>query len=62
MRRMAEAVTLRIWASRLLGGVDGAPLILLGDLNDVPEAQTSLLLTGPPGSEIGAPARGRAQA
>jgi hypothetical protein len=28
---------------------------VLGDLNDVPEAQTSFLLTGPPGSEIGTP-------
>ena len=28
-------------------------MLLLGDLNDVPEAQTSLILNGPPGSEIG---------
>jgi hypothetical protein len=28
-------------------------LLVLGDFNDVPEAQTSLLLNGPPGSEIG---------
>ena len=30
-----------------------APRGGLGDLNDVPEAQTSLVLNGPPGSEIG---------
>jgi endonuclease/exonuclease/phosphatase family metal-dependent hydrolase len=53
MRRMAEAVTLRIWVNELLGGEDRTPLLLLGDLNDVPEAQTSLILNGPPGSEIG---------
>jgi endonuclease/exonuclease/phosphatase family metal-dependent hydrolase len=53
MRRMAEAVTLRIWVNGLLGGDDRTPLLLLGDLNDVPEAQTSLILNGPPGSEIG---------
>jgi endonuclease/exonuclease/phosphatase family metal-dependent hydrolase len=52
MRRMAEAVTLRIWVNGLLGSGDRTPLLLLGDLNDVPEAQTSLLLNGPPGSEI----------
>lgn len=53
MRRSAEAVTLRLWANALLEGNDHQPLILLGDFNDVPEAQTSLLLTGPEGSEIG---------
>jgi endonuclease/exonuclease/phosphatase family metal-dependent hydrolase len=52
MRRMAEAVTLRIWVNELLEGSNRAPLLLLGDLNDVPEAQTSLILNGPPGSEI----------
>jgi hypothetical protein len=54
MRRAVEAVTLRMRANALLEGNDArAPLIVLGDLNDVPEAQTSLLLNGPPGSEIG---------
>ena len=53
MRRMAEAVTLRIWVNGLLGGAGRTPLLLLGNLNDVPEAQTSLILNGPPGSEIG---------
>lgn len=53
MRRMAEAVTLRIRINALLEGNDRTPLLLLGDFNDVPEAQTSLILNGPPGSEIG---------
>lgn len=52
MKRMAEAVTLRTRANALLEGDDRTPLILLGDLNDVPEAQTTLILAGPPGSEI----------
>lgn len=52
---MAEAVTLRVRANGLLEGGVGVPLLVLGDLNDVPEAQTSLILNGPPGSEIGTP-------
>ena len=55
MRRMAEAVTLRIRVNELLEGSDRTPLLLLGDFNDVPEAQTSLILNGPPGSEICTP-------
>ena len=57
-RRAAEAVTVRVWANELLGAGD-VPLVLLGDLNDVPEAQTSLLLNGPPGSQIGSGGFGR---
>jgi endonuclease/exonuclease/phosphatase family metal-dependent hydrolase len=53
MRRTAEAVTLRMWINALLEGNNRNPLLLLGDFNDVPEAQTSLILNGPPGSEIG---------
>lgn len=53
MRRMAEAVTLRIRINELLGGNAQNALVLLGDFNDVPDAQTSLVLNGPPGSEIG---------
>lgn len=53
MRRTAEAVTLRIRANAFLEGNSQSPLIVLGDFNDVPEAQTSLILNGPPGSEIG---------
>ena len=57
-RRTAEAVTVRVWANKLLGAGD-VPLVLLGDLNDVPEAQTSLLANGPPGSQIGSGGFGR---
>jgi endonuclease/exonuclease/phosphatase family metal-dependent hydrolase len=53
MRRTAEAVTLRIRVNGFLEGTSRNPLLLLGDFNDVPEAQTSLILSGPTGSEIG---------
>jgi endonuclease/exonuclease/phosphatase family metal-dependent hydrolase len=53
MRRTAEAVTLRIRANALLGIENRIPLIMLGDFNDVPEAQTSLILNGPTGNDIG---------
>ena len=52
-KRTAETVTLRMWVNGLLGGEEAVPLLLLGDLNDVPEAQTSLILNGPSGSQIG---------
>jgi predicted extracellular nuclease len=52
-RRTAEAVALRIRANELLEGNAPTALIVLGDFNDVPEAQTLLILNGPPGSEIG---------
>lgn len=55
-RRAAEAVTLRAYANELLDG-DGAEraLIVLGDLNDEPQAATTQILLGPPGSEIDTP-------
>jgi endonuclease/exonuclease/phosphatase family metal-dependent hydrolase len=53
MQRMAEMVTLRIRANAMLRGDEQQPMLVLGDFNDVPEAQTSLILSGPPGSEIG---------
>jgi predicted extracellular nuclease len=53
-RRAAEAVTVRGVATDLLAG-DGQnrAVIVLGDLNDEPEAATTQILHGPPGSEIG---------
>jgi len=53
-RRAAEAATIRAYASALLGG-EGQQrvLVVAGDLNDEPEAATTQLLHGPPGSEIG---------
>lgn len=53
IQRTAEAVTLRILVNTLLEGNNRNSTLLLGDFNDVPEAQTSLLLNGPTGSEIG---------
>jgi endonuclease/exonuclease/phosphatase family metal-dependent hydrolase len=53
MRRTSEAATVRIRCNSLLVGNQTTPLIVLGDFNDVPEAQTSLLFTGPSGSELG---------
>jgi endonuclease/exonuclease/phosphatase family metal-dependent hydrolase len=53
-RRAAEAAAVRAEASTLLDN-DGQErrLVVLGDLNDVPEAATTQILYGPPGSEIG---------
>jgi endonuclease/exonuclease/phosphatase family metal-dependent hydrolase len=53
-RRAAEAATVRAAATELLAnqGTKRA-VIVLGDLNDVPEAATTQILHGPPGSEIG---------
>ena len=52
-RRTAESITLRMRVNQLIENKSGKPLLLLGDFNDVPEAQTSLLLTGPSGSQLG---------
>ncbi len=54
-KRTAEAVTVRSHINTLLSNSPTTPLILLGDFNDGPEAQTSLIFKGPPGSEIGSP-------
>ncbi|MGH3327919.1 MAG: endonuclease/exonuclease/phosphatase family protein [Streptomycetales bacterium] len=53
-RRAAEAVTVRAVATELLAG-DGQHRAVLvpGDLNDEPDAATTEILHGPPGSEIG---------
>lgn len=51
-RRAAETVTLRMRATSLLGQAARVPLALLGDLNDVPDAATTQILLGPPGSEL----------
>jgi endonuclease/exonuclease/phosphatase family metal-dependent hydrolase len=53
-RRAAEAAAVRSRADALLDGHGTErPVVLLGDFNDEPEAQTTQLLLGPPGSEIG---------
>jgi endonuclease/exonuclease/phosphatase family metal-dependent hydrolase len=53
-RRSSEATTLRVYLDGLLtGGGREKPVILMGDMNDEPDAATTLILNGPPGSEIG---------
>jgi endonuclease/exonuclease/phosphatase family metal-dependent hydrolase len=52
-RRAAEAVTARAAVDLLAGGSPGRNLVLAGDLNDQPQAATTQILYGPPGSQIG---------
>jgi predicted extracellular nuclease len=59
-RRASEATTIRTHLDALLaGGGRDIPVILLGDMNDEPDAATTLILNGPPGSEIGSEGFGR---
>ena len=55
LTRTAEAVALRALADRLLEDPAAGDLIVLGDLNDGPDAATTQILAGPAGSEIGTP-------
>lgn len=53
-RRAAEAAAIRAYVTRLLHDHGpGTAVVLAGDLNDEPQAATTQLLHGPPGSEIG---------
>lgn len=53
-RRAAEAATVRAHATVLLGGAgQDRAVLVMGDLNDDPEAATTQVLLGPSGSEIG---------
>ncbi|WP_131764803.1 endonuclease/exonuclease/phosphatase family protein [Candidatus Protofrankia californiensis] len=53
-RRAAEAATVRALATRLLADEGRTRrLVVVGDLNDEPQAATTQILAGPPGSEIG---------
>jgi endonuclease/exonuclease/phosphatase family metal-dependent hydrolase len=55
-RRTAEAATVRVAVTAMLANAgEDRPLVVTGDLNDTPEAATTQLLLGPPGSEIGTP-------
>ena len=53
MRRTVEAAQVRLEVNQLLNNHPNDGVIVLGDLNDGPEAATSQLLLGPTGSEIG---------
>jgi len=52
-RRTAEATTVRATVDTLLHDQPTRPLILVGDLNDEPQAATTQILYGPPGSQLG---------
>jgi endonuclease/exonuclease/phosphatase family metal-dependent hydrolase len=52
-RRAAEAATVRSAATAVLKADAHAACIVLGDLNDTPEAATTQLLFGPDGSQFG---------
>jgi len=53
LRRTAEAVALRVKANELLENNAENAVVLLGDMNDGPNAATTQILSGPGGSEIG---------
>ncbi|MGW4336659.1 endonuclease/exonuclease/phosphatase family protein [Rhodococcus koreensis] len=52
-RRTAEAGAVRDDATGILEHTTGARLVVCGDLNDEVDAQTTQIVNGPPGSEIG---------
>jgi endonuclease/exonuclease/phosphatase family metal-dependent hydrolase len=53
-QRAAEAATMRAWATgQLQGQGQQRHVFVCGDLNDTPQAATTQLLLGPPGSQLG---------
>jgi endonuclease/exonuclease/phosphatase family metal-dependent hydrolase len=62
LKRTAEAIALRVQANQLLEDNAKAALILLGDLNDGPDAATTQILYGPGGSQPGSSGFDRADA
>jgi endonuclease/exonuclease/phosphatase family metal-dependent hydrolase len=53
-QRAAEAATIRAWATdQLQGQGQQRHLLVCGDLNDTPQAATTQLLLGRPGSQLG---------
>lgn len=56
LKRTAEAVALRFLINALITGND-VPLILLGDFNDGPQAETNRILTGPEELSLARPDR-----
>lgn len=57
-RRAAEAAGVRAYATSLLRPARASAasgVVVAGDLNDEPQAATTQILLGPPGSEIGTP-------
>ncbi|MEU1813174.1 endonuclease/exonuclease/phosphatase family protein [Micromonospora aurantiaca (nom. illeg.)] len=65
LRRAAEAVALRVHlnealAAAAVNGQPGMPTILCGDLNDGPDAITTVLLEGPADGDVNRPDKGDA--
>ncbi len=59
-RRAAEAAGVRAYVTRLLDRPGGIPAVVVaGDLNDDPQAATTQILHGPPGSELDTAGFGR---
>ncbi len=58
LRRAAEAVAVRVWANAWLQAHPGDSLILVGDLNDGPDAATTQILYGPPDRNLARPDKG----
>ena len=52
-RRAAEAAGVRSYVTALLAEDPDAAVVVAGDLNDEPQAATTQILHGPPGSEVG---------
>ena len=53
-QRAAESATVRAWATEQLQGHGQQRHVLVcGDLNDTPQAATTQILLGPPGSQLG---------
>jgi endonuclease/exonuclease/phosphatase family metal-dependent hydrolase len=53
-QRAAEAATMRAWATdQLQGQGQQRPVLVCGDFNDTPQAATTQILLGPPGSQLG---------
>ena len=53
-QRAAEAATVRAWATAALDDAgQQRRVIVCGDLNDLPQAATTQILLGPPGSQLG---------
>jgi endonuclease/exonuclease/phosphatase family metal-dependent hydrolase len=52
-RRAAEAAGVRSYITAMLDEDPAAAVVVAGDLNDEPQAATTQILHGPPGSEIG---------
>lgn len=58
LRRAAEAVAVRVWANAWLQAHPGGPLIVVGDLNDGPDAATTQILSGPADQSLRKPDKG----